>query len=103
MYHASGVVEGEGKEKERKGKGGLGKKGGEGKTGEEERGRLYLLLSTTRFAFDVATVIFPPCVWIQPESSFRITATRGEKILNQCFRRLLKAGLAFDAATSGRE
>ena len=42
-----------------------------------------------------------PSVRLDPvREQFQDHSNTGEKILNQCFRRLLKAGLAFDAATS---
>lgn len=52
------------------------------------------------FVFDVATVIFPPSLDLAREQCHDHSNT-GEKILNQWFRWLLKAGLSFDAATSG--
>lgn len=43
-----------------------------------------------------------PSVCLDPaREQFQDHSNMREKILNQCFRRLLKAGLAFDAATSG--
>lgn len=52
------------------------------------------------FVFDVATVIFLPSLDLAREQCHDHSNT-GEKILNQCFRWLLKAGLSFDAAASG--
>lgn len=81
MYHVQGF-----------GKGGV-QEGGllrwEGKTGR--RGEAASVIIHNTFAFDVATVIFPPVCLNPAREQLQDHSNTAEKILNQCFRQLLKA------------
>lgn len=67
---------------------------------ERKREEPVSVIINNTFAFDVATVIFASACRDVVREQFQDHSNTGEKTLNQCFRRLLKAGLAFDAATS---